>query len=130
MIRDPAADLCALFEGETLGGVTFVSGANLFSSGRQEPATKPAVYMMNVGGASPLPFLGGNREAMYSPSVQVLIEGIEDDWSGGESLAREVYAALQLADVPDYLGVLCRDSQPVYLGDNVWVVNVDATYAS
>jgi hypothetical protein len=127
-LKDPAADLCTLLDGQTLGGVLLTSGSNLFSAGRTE-GTRPAVYLLNVGGDSPINFLNGNREALYTPQVQVLVEGVEDAWATAEALARAVFGALHLATVAGYVGVFCRDAQPAYLGENLWAINVDAPWA-
>jgi hypothetical protein len=127
-LKDPAADLCALLDGQTLGGVLLSAGSNLFSAGRTE-GTKPAVYLLNVGGEAPIGFLNNRGEALYQPQVQVLVEGVEDDFSRAEALARAVFSALHLAAASGYVGVFCRDAQPMYLGENLWVINVDAPWA-
>jgi poly(3-hydroxybutyrate) depolymerase len=128
-LKDPAADLCAVLTARTFAGVALVAGTNLFSAGRQEPGSRPAVYLLNAGGSSPVGFLGGNREAYYTPQVQVLVEGVEDSWSAAEGLARALYDELKYATVSGYVGVFCRDAQPAYLGENMWVINLDVPWA-
>jgi hypothetical protein len=61
--------------------------------------------------------------------VQVIVEGVEDNWAAGETLARAVYEELSLATVSGYVGIFPRDSQPTYLGGNLWAVNVEAHWA-
>lgn len=134
-IKDPAADAVTAMTGQTLGGVALVSGTNLFSSGMRpdDYVTAPAVFCLTTGGAGPIAYLNGNRAGMQRAALQTIIRGGVGDFSGGETLARAVYAALHLLTPSGYVLFSARESAPVYLGDDEknrgqWTINLECLY--
>jgi len=134
-IRNAAYDVAQFLNGKTVGGVVMSLATNLFI-GRMPDTDKtqsPCVAVLNTGGASPQSLLSGERQSVYSASVQVMVRSSADDFAAGEALARGVIEWCHQQVIAGYLSWYSRDSQPALLGPDsdqhlVWAINFDAEY--
>lgn len=134
-IRNAAYDVAQFLNGKTVGAVPLTLATNLFI-GRMPDTDKtqsPCVAVLNTGGASPQSLLSGDRQSVYSASVQVMVRSSADDFAAGESLARGVIEWCHQQVIAGYLSWYSRDSQPALLGPDsdqhlVWALNLDAEY--
>lgn len=134
-LKDPATDLVAALNGQTIEGVALATGTNLWPTHMRnvEITPSPAVFLYNAGGPAPQVLLGGHRQAIYAPSVQVLVRGPAGDDPSGEKLARGVLAFLEQLVPAGYLSVFAQASAPAPLGEDssqhsVWSFYVEARY--
>ncbi len=134
-LKDAAYDVVQFLNGKTAGGVVLTKSSNLFigqmRSGERTPA--PAVFCLGTGGPSPEPYLGGDRSALYRPTVQVLVRGPAGDDETGGNIAREVLGWLNQRVVSGYVSWFTRDSAPAFLGTDSsqhgqWSLNVECVY--
>ena len=135
LIKDAAYDVVQLLNAKTVGGVVLTKGVNLFigqmRSGARMPA--PAVFCLGTGGPPSEPYLGGNRSALYRPTVQVMVRGPSGDDQSGALIAREVFAWLNQQAVTGYVSWFTRDSAPAFLGADSdqhgqWSINIECVY--
>lgn len=137
-LQNPAADVAAFLDTQVAGASVLTLGTNLFvGSMRASSRTpSPCVWCLNTGGPAPEPYLGGDRSALFRPTVQVLMRGPAGDLETGETFARAVYAWLHQRVVSGYVSWYARDSQPVLLQPEdsaqhaVWVINLECQYRS
>ena len=134
-LKDAAYDVVQFLNSKTAGGVVLTKGANLFigqmRSGERTPA--PAVFCLGTGGPAPEAYIGGDRSALYRPTVQVLVRGPAGDDETGGNVAREVLAWLNQRVVSGYVSWFTRDSAPAFLGTDSgqhgqWSINVECVY--
>jgi hypothetical protein len=137
-VRDAAADIQAFLAGRILSGVSLELGRNLFRGPvRPHPSsTSPAVFVLNLGGSAPAPFLGGGRKALAEALVAVFVRGGPGEWAKGEALARAVLGDVQLRAPAGYVDWLVQEAHPVSLevedaGQHpLWQFTVQARYVS
>jgi hypothetical protein len=137
-LKDAAYDVAQFLNGKTAGATLLTLGTNLFIGPMRDadraPAG-PAVFVLNTGGASPASMLSGERQALFRPSVQVMVRGAADAFAAGEQLARGLHAWLHLHVLAGYVTWYVVDSQPAFLGHDgdqhpLWSLNLEATYAA
>lgn len=136
-IKNAAFDVVQFLTTKTVGGVLLTSADNLFI-GRMPDTLKtasPCVAVLNVGGGEPESMLSGERQSVFTPSVQVMVRSSADDFAAGEALARGVIEWCHQRVITGYLSWYSRDSQPAYLGvdsdqRHLWAVNFDAQYVA
>lgn len=134
-LKNPAYDVAQYLHAKTVGGQLLTLASNLFI-GRMPDTDKtssPCVAVLNTGGASPQSLLSGERQSVYSASVQVMVRSSADDFAAGEALARGVIEWCHQRVIAGYLSWYSRDSQPALLGPDsdqhlVWAINLDAEY--
>lgn len=134
-VKNAAYDVAQFLNGKTVGAVPLTLATNLFI-GRMpdtDKTTSPCVAVLNTGGASPQSLLSGERQSLYSASVQVMVRSSADDFAAGEALARGVIEWCHQQVIAGYLSWYSRDSQPALLGPDsdqhlVWAINLDAEY--
>lgn len=126
-----------------LGSLT--AGVNLFPGPVRRPppvgaspelAAYPhtAVFCLATGGPAPSTHVqNGTGPDIKFATVQVRIRSepdtTADAFKNGQALARQVWTALQRATASGYISLTCRESEPVYLGEDAsghheWSVNV------
>lgn len=134
-LKDPAADVRGLLNGQTLASVALVEGTNLFSGRARstDEVAAPSVHLLNSGGGAPVPYLGGAREAYWTPSVQVMVRGAVEDFAAGEALARAVLSYLAQLVPTGYVALFVRESQPTPIGLDdasrpMWSINLELQY--
>ena len=136
-LKDPAADIVAALNGETLASVALVTGTNLFAGevpNEDFVSNVPTVGVLNTGGAAPSPYIGSSLNSFFRASVQITVRGAPSQFANGEALARAVMGALHLSRPDDsYVTVKVQESQPSYFGtDNSqrpqWTFNLEAQY--
>lgn len=134
-LKNPAYDIVQFLTTKTVGGVLLTAASNLFI-GRMpdnEKTASPCVSVLNTGGGEPQSMLSGERQSVYTSSVQVLVRSAVDDFAAGEALGRGVIEWCHQRVVTGYLSWYARDSQPALLGPDasgrlVWAINFDAEY--
>lgn len=113
---------------------TLTFGTNLFQGPVRDPSvTVPhqSVFCLSTGGPAPLLHSqGGAGPDIKRASVQVRVRSNVGDFAAGQALARSVWSALQRAVFAGYMNIVCRESEPVYLGQDdtehhEWSVNVE-----
>lgn len=111
-----------------------VLGSTLFLGPVRPPSAgvpHKAIFCLATGGASPLTHSMNNAGPdIKRASVQVRVRSNVNDFSGGQTVARAVWSALQRAVFAGYMSITCRESEPVYLGQDdtehhEWSVNVE-----
>ena len=125
----PDSDIRTALAGSGLG---LVAGTNLFCGPVRAPmpGVPPlAVFVLASGGYGPRPLLGSHTDYRIS-TVQVTVRSAEQDFAGGQSLARSVLIALQRAAITGYASVVMRESEPNYLGQDqdarhLWSLNAE-----
>jgi hypothetical protein len=135
ILKDAAFDVVQFLNGKTAGGMVLTKAVNLFigqmRAGARTPA--PAVFCLGTGGPPSEPYLGGNRSALYRPTVQVMVRGPAGDDATGASIARDVLEWLNQQVVTGYVSWFTRDSAPAFLGTDSdqhgqWAINVECVY--
>ena len=89
-----------------------------------------AVFVMGTDGLPPDRFFAQQDEVRH-PTIMIRIRS--PDYNSGYELARKVYDAVQSSRPPGIKDVSCRQSEPIYLGqDNNahhgWSLNFDLFY--
>ncbi len=122
MIHNPAEDVVAFMDGETVNARVLAAGTNLFAC---EPRVGPddtyplrCVFVWEASGPAPMPYLGVSRSVWY-PRVQVRVrgDGAADSMQEGRLTARAVIALLHRAQISGYVSVLANESAPIPLGE-------------
>lgn len=120
----PEFDLATYLNGKTgaVSGVTLTLATNLFMG--PERANKvgvpsQAVFVRNAGGLPAMPYFnnspnGDDRQS----SIQIIARSNPNDYGGGSTFARDVFTLVQRASISPYVYVLCRQSDPIYVGQN------------
>lgn len=136
-VRNPALDVAQFLDGKAAGSLTLALGSTLFVGfmRRADRTPSAAVFVVNTGGPPPVPYLNGDRDAMFRPTVQVMIRGPVNDLEAGETIARAVFAWLHQQAISDYVATLARDSAPAFLGldgddRGTWSINLELPYRS
>ena len=131
MAVPPDSAVSSILAGASIG---LTVGTNLFLGPvREQAAGMPhkAVFCLATGGPSPLMHVQGNTGPDIKRSnVQIRIRSDVGAFAVGQALARSVWSALQRATFTGYMGIACRESEPVYLGQDdtehhEWSVNVE-----
>lgn len=132
------SDLAAVLEAAGLSLVRPpTANANLFLGVMPEDddSTVPdrCVAILETGGRPPVPFVGGGRVTYRRVTCQVRVRGPREDFANGQTLARAVLDALNLATVSGYVQVRVRESAPFYGGTDQsdrhgWAMNVEAEF--
>jgi hypothetical protein len=92
-----------------------------------------AAFCLATGGPAPESQCAANvGPDILRATVQVRVRGNVGDYGGGVGFARQIWTALQRATYSGYMGIVCRESEPVYLGrddteHDEWSVNVETT---
>jgi hypothetical protein len=129
MPSNPSLDVVSLLD--ALSSLT--RGTNLFRGPERAPSTavpSQAVFVLVSGGPASEAYADGtNVERAYS-ALQIIVRSNPNDYSGGDTLARQVRAALHHASVPGYLDLRAMQSEPIYLGEDEagshrWSINVE-----
>lgn len=100
--------------------LTYAAGGNLLVGPvRPQEGVVPqvAVFVLQTGGAMPLPYLG-QRESFHASRVQVTVRASVDAFLQGEGLARALHARAHLADLAGAIYCKALESEPVYLGSD------------
>lgn len=135
-LKNPAADVAAFLDGKVAGAATLALGTNLLIGrllSQDKRPVHPCVAVKNTGGPAPEQYIGGHREALYRPTVQVMVRGPANDDQAGELVAREILAWLNMQVVSGYITWNVRESAPNYLGTDrdqhgQWSFNLEALY--
>jgi len=126
--NDPELDLVGYLNGKTgaVSAITLATGTNLFSG--PERANKVgvpsnSVFVRNSGGMPATPYFANSPQGDdRQSSLQVIVRSNPNDYGGGSIFARDVFALIQRAAVSgpssNYIYCLCRQSDPVYVGQN------------
>lgn len=133
-IHNPAEDVVAFLNGQTVNGRLLDDATNLFSCeprvGTQFPAK--AVFVWETPGAPPMPYMGtpSLRGSVWYPRVQIRIRGEPDAMSECRITARAVRDALHRATISGYVSVLVNESSPIHLGQGAhggpeFALNID-----
>ena len=98
------------------------ANANAFSGPEQPPGTyvpNAAVFVNLYGGAYPVTLLGVSQD-IRAFDVQVLVRGNVDNVDTTRALAWSIWTELQrkLAPSTGYIDILCKQSAPIYLGQD------------
>jgi len=119
-LKNPAFDMASFLDGQSLGGVSLVLGENLFCGPvrAHDRTPSPSVWLLNTSGPAPEPYLGSERAAYFSPSVQAVIRGSAVDFQAAEALGLELVRTLHQLVRPGYVSWLALESQPTYLGED------------
>lgn len=118
-LKNPASDLATAITGQSLGGVTVTSGTNLFFRALHPIPIDSAIYLLNLGGPPPDPYVTTAREAIYEAVVQAVTYSApgEDGYDIGRALVAGFMGYVQQLSVSGYVSVLCNQAQPNYLVD-------------
>ena len=135
-LKDAAADVAGFLNGKVAGATTLTLGTNLFIGkmpGQDKAPVHPCVAVLGTGGPQAEPYIGGRRESLYRPTVQVLVRGPAGDDQAGALVAREILAWLNLQVVTGYVSWNVRESAPTYLGTDrdqhgLWSLNLECLY--
>ena len=95
---------------------------NAFSGPEQPPGAyipEAAVFVVCYGGAYPITLLG-NTQDIRAFDVQVLVRGNVDSVDTTRTLAWNIWTALQRKLAPStwYIDILCKQSGPIYMGQD------------
>lgn len=137
-LKNAALDVANFLDTKACADITLSKGVNLFIGPMRSTELSPApcVFVLNSGGAAPVPYLAGTREAFYRPTVQVQIRGPIGDFFRGEAIAVAVSRWLaQTTSIDGYVTTYLRDSQPAYLGEDTqqhpqWSSNLELQYVA
>lgn len=133
-MKSPASDLVSYLANHGLG---LTLGENLFSAPMvrsDAPSVDTlAVAIIDTGGHPPENYLGG-KSALLTATVQVRIRSEIEDYSGGLTLAQNVWEAVHLQSIAGYVLVECEESAPNYIGPDkagrhLFTFNVELTYS-
>jgi hypothetical protein len=119
----PEAVVVAVLVAASLGITTPpTANANAFSGPEQPPGAyipEAAVFVVCYGGAYPMTLLG-NTQDIRAFDVQVLVRGNVDNLDTTRTLAWNIWTALQrkLAPSTGYIDILCKQSGPIYMGQD------------
>lgn len=110
---DPGYDVAqkiASVTGLALGTVVFNGPI------RETPAR--AVFCLAYGGPPPDDIVGNPSQSYRYPQVLVRVRDAQGNFRSGETLARQVFNAIHLAQVSGYLDCRVIESHPLHLGKN------------
>lgn len=87
-----------------------------------------AVFVLQSGGAAPVPYLGAG-ESFHESSVQVVVRSDAHAFATGEALARALHARAHLGTSAGFTFLRAVESEPNYLGTDDdgahrWSINV------